>query len=136
MNQSLPSQDWPAVAERLEALADNIDSNDFRQNILHTDGDAIRTALAKIASLTARAEAAERERDGMREALISALAVVDKATADCPVRGSPKNPDRCPKCRATYRDNCALEITAYGQLEMAMRAIFSTPTPSEPDNGE
>lgn len=60
--------------------------------------------------------------------LQTAIAVIDKADADCPVRRPGSSLKVCPKCRADRSQNCAPYDRAVYQLGNTVRELI---TPSE-----
>lgn len=98
MNQDLPSKDWPIVAETIDSVLRWAAENGQRS-------EAIKAHDALV-ELTTRAEAAERERDGMRKALRRIAAFKT---------GGPHRPGQV---KAEHREMIAI-------------ARSSTPTPSE-----
>lgn len=62
-----------------------------------------------------------------------AIAVIDKADADCPVRHAKKLLKECPKCGATTSQNCGPSVCAVYDLEQTVRELI---TPSEAERAK
>lgn len=66
----------------------------------------------------------------LRRGLMDALAGVDAANAECPIRNGDRRQamrPRCIKCGADDNQNCGPELTALSKLEKAARALTQAP---------
>ncbi|MGV3580033.1 hypothetical protein [Brevundimonas sp.] len=84
------------------------------------------TVITEKQPLYTRPSTAEAERDGLKEALQTALEHFDATSKMCPFNRSPTPPkDKpCPTCRAEKSEGCRREITgAFGFVYSARQAL-------------